>query len=340
MHAVVESNHPDFSRLWTRLVENDPLQNPLYTPGRPQASEGVGDYSDRSFMVLGDEEPVFGCSLTLHTDEQGRRCLGYFGIEASTLVNRQSMHAGSNSFSPDAGRLLQTHFCQLIESLRPDALDYLDPVACGLMSPLTQVLLERGGRPTVCESRLINLALSKRALLRLVSAPYRRLIDWGRNNLELDVLSGSQAAVSQTRFEDLFLAGETPTELSTLAHWQTCHELMLKGQGYLVRARQRGFAPATAAFVHNSKTAYYVMDDTLLDDGHRPLLQSMVWQAIEHARDIGCSQFDMGCIRKDNRRAAAAEQDEVDSLTPRRIVLDPDSFGGTPQTRLKVSLSQ
>ena len=32
---------------------------------------------------------------------------------------------------------------QLIEEIQPDAIDYLEPVSCGFMSPVTQVLLEK-----------------------------------------------------------------------------------------------------------------------------------------------------------------------------------------------------
>ena len=332
MYAVIETTDNNFYRYWNQLVENDPLQNPLYTPARAVADLARGEYSDRSFLILDDDEPVFGCSMTLHTDEQGRRCLGYFGIEASMLVNRHSMRKPSNNFSPRAVQLLQAHFCQLIEELRPDALEYLDLVSCGLMSPVTQVLLERGGRPTVCKSRLINLALSRRALLSLISEPYRRLIAWGQDNLELDVLTGRQAANAETRFAELFETSRELLQHTTFTHWQTCHELMLAGKGFMVRARQSGYEPATALFIHNNHTSYYVIDDTVLDTSRRPVLHSMLWQAINYGKELGCRQFDMGCVRQ-TPQASDTDSDDTREL-------DPDRFGGTPQTRLKVSLVQ
>jgi hypothetical protein len=99
------------------------------------------------------EEPIFGCSLTMHLDEQGRKCIGYFGREASSLMNQATMQTTSNSFRPEAIRLLQEHINQLIEEIQPHAIDYLDPVSCGVMSPITQVLLEKGAIPIVQQGR-------------------------------------------------------------------------------------------------------------------------------------------------------------------------------------------
>tara|TARA_B110000483_G_scaffold118943_1_gene143742 strand:- start:628 stop:795 length:168 start_codon:yes stop_codon:yes gene_type:complete len=38
---------------------------------------------------------------------------------------------------------------QLIEEIQPHAIDSLDPVSCGVMSPFSQVLLEKRATPIV-----------------------------------------------------------------------------------------------------------------------------------------------------------------------------------------------
>ena len=69
--------------------------------------------------------------------------IGYVGREASCYMNQATMQVSSNSFRPEAIRLLQERTNQLIEAIQPDAIDYLEPVSCGFMSPVTQVLLEK-----------------------------------------------------------------------------------------------------------------------------------------------------------------------------------------------------
>lgn len=93
MHAVIENSDSGFFQYWDRLVANDPVQNPIYMQQRADSlkiKDSAAQFTDRSFLVMAAEEPVFGCSLTLHLDEQGRKCIGYFGREASSHINQSS----------------------------------------------------------------------------------------------------------------------------------------------------------------------------------------------------------------------------------------------------------
>ena len=76
MHAVIESTDNQFQQYWNKLVESDPLQNPLYAPPHSN-TDADGRYQNHSFMVVREQEPVFGCSLTSITDTNGLRRLGF-----------------------------------------------------------------------------------------------------------------------------------------------------------------------------------------------------------------------------------------------------------------------
>ena len=330
MFAVVDTTNSDFSRHWNRLLANDPLQNPLYAPPREHAGWEDTEFSDRSFLVLSRGEPVFGCSLTLHTDARGRRCLGYFGIEASTLVNRHSMESPSNNFRPEAIRLLQEHFSYLMEELKPHALEYFDPVACGLMSPVTQVLLERGGVPTVYRASNISLVPTEETLWGGVSESCRELIEWGRDKLRFTFTAGVDVDQVQTRIPALLASGGDNAAKATLSHWHTCRELVRQGNGFILQAEHAGAGAVSALFVHNDTTCHYVIDDALLAPGQHPVMHSVIWQAMVRSRQLGCTRFDLGCVTRKGQTPGA------DQAT----MLDPIQFGGTPQTRMKVSLQQ
>ena len=119
MHTVIENHDARFQERWNTLYSNDPWQNPLYfsegdSENLPVSAGSPGDYRDRSFLVVSDDQPIFGCSMTLHIDDQGKKRPGYFGMEASTHVYRASMMTPSNNFQPEAIRLLQQHIDSIL----------------------------------------------------------------------------------------------------------------------------------------------------------------------------------------------------------------------------------
>jgi hypothetical protein len=77
-------------------------------------------------------------------------------------MNQVTMQAPSNSFCPEAIRLLQERINQLIEEIQPDAIDYLDPVTCGVMQPVTEVLLEKRAIPIVQHAQIWEAMLQSR----------------------------------------------------------------------------------------------------------------------------------------------------------------------------------
>ena len=329
MHAVIETTDAGFAENWSRLFANDPLQNPLYAQRSIECLELADKeihFTDRSFLVISEDEPVFGCSLTLHTDRQGRKCMGYFGMEASTHVNRATMLSSSNNFRPQAIELLQRQFNRLIDEIQPDSLEYLDPVSCGIMSPLTQLLLEKGARPSLQKVQLIDLSLSGRALNRNLRKSHRRLIRWGQRNLHIEIVSGAtfdsaRSQCLQAGRRQSVAPGATP-----FSSWQACEQLIRQGDAFGVQAEYRGQLAASALFVHTDKTCHFVFADTMPQSPAQPILLSLVWAAILHSQKLGCCRFDLGCS------GGAEVNDAGDTACAA-------GFGGESQIRLKVTLT-
>lgn len=325
MHTVIENHDARFQEHWKTLYCNDPWQNPLYfSEGDAQilpASAGnPGNYRDRSFLVVSNDQPVFGCSMTLHIDDQGKKRLGYFGMEASTHVNRASMMNPSNNFQPEAIRLLQQHIDSILMEENPSFIEYLDPVSCGIMSPVTQVLLEKGGRPTVQQVQVIDLKQSERALYRQICRPYREAIRWGKKNLSLDIVSGESAASEQ------FLA-QHASMLERSVALKNYIKLVRWGQGFLVQCRYEGETVASALFVNSNKTCQFVNGDLRDSSLPEPVIHTLFWQGIVVGKYLNCDQFDLGY-------SATGLMSQVDDD------LTPEQFGGTSHTRLRVSLTQ
>lgn len=335
MHTVIDTSDARFQQHWHKLLNNDPLRNPLYEsiwgrtagigPGATELANGA-TYTDRSFLVISEDEPVFGCSLTLHVDEHGRKRLGYFGLDACTHVNRTSLNNPSNNFCPEAIRLLQQHIDQLLDEEQPEAIDYLDPVSCGIMSPVTQVLLEKGAIPTVQQIQLIDLEKPLAQLKSQIHQSYQEAIEWGNQNLTIKIIQGGQ---TESGFGDSDTYSASSAEQGRTL--ESCVDLLNQGQGFLVQAEYEDSLVASALFVYSARTCQYVFAD-LLSDGvkdlqGKPVLHSVLWRAVMQAKGLGCAQFDFG-----NQHQSA--------MTVDHNQLSPGMFGGLAHTRLKVSLQQ
>lgn len=323
MNAVIETSDSGFFQYWDKLCANDPVQNPIYMQQRSE-SKSVNDtapeFTDRSFLVMVAEEPIFGCSLTMHLDEQGRKCIGYFGREASSHVNQSSMQASTNNFRPEAIRLLQQHINQLIEEFQPHSINYLDPVCCGVMSPVTQVLLEKGATPIAQKAQIIDLSVSKRDLQRGMTKSCRGMVEWGRRNLEIEVISGE--AFDESLADR---AGEIYAD-----NRLTYEALIRKGNGFLVQGRYNNELVSSGLFVHNNKTCHLVSAQRLSDSVDRPVLHALIWEAIQQGKGLQCHQFDFGSSAMNS--PAELPQSEHD--------FSASAFGGESHARLRITLDR
>lgn len=321
MHAVIDTENNAFNDYWNKLVAADPGQNPLYAPARDTDDVAGQSFIDHSFMVVSEQEPVFGCSLTLNQDKEGRRRLGFLGREASNLVNRRSLVKSSNNFQPEVIRLMQDHFRQLIDEVQPDTLEFLDPVSCGLMSPLTQVLLECGALPAVKKCQVLNLALPRADLLNKVDSQYRKLIEWGNENLCFDVIRGDRLEQLVSRLPELCNAAA----VDDADAWSAYRELIEQGKGFVVQAwspeSHSGTDRISGLFIHNHHSCHYVLDDSSLQVDDLGLLHALLWRAIMHSRNIQCRHFDFG------------------GWASNHSSIDAEKFGGVAHTRIKVSLN-
>ncbi len=329
MHAVIDASDSGFFQYWNKLCESDSVQNPIYMQQRldsRSAKEDAPQFTDRSFLIMAAEEPVFGCSLTLHLDEHGRKCIGYFGREASSHVNQSTFSTPTNNFRPDAIRLLQDHINRLIEEIQPHSIDYIDPVSCGVMSPVTQVLLEKGATPVVQKAQVIDLSISQRKLYRSLTKSCRGMVAWGRRNLEIEVISGDRFDYSQGEYAAAINTGSVPFENDKL----TYAALIEKGNGFLVQGRYRGELVSSSLFVHNSKTCHYVFADNVSGSPDRPVLYALVWEAILRSKEMHCSQFDFGSTTVSNSTEASHSN----------TGLTASSFGGESHARLHVTLDR
>jgi len=327
MHAVIENSDSGFFQYWDRLVANDPVQNPIYMQQRADSlkiKDSAAQFTDRSFLVMAAEEPVFGCSLTLHLDEQGRKCIGHFGREASSYINQSSIQAPTNNFRPEAVRLLQAHIGQLIEEIQPYSIEYLDPVCCGVMSPITQVLLNHGGRPVPQRSQLIDISIPERELYRNMSKSCRGMVEWGRRHLDIEIVHGDCFDVSTNEHS----VSSNLEKVFTYNDKFIYESFVKRGNGFLVQGRYRNELAASSLFVHNKKTCHQVFAENKSGSLDRPVLHALIWEAMLHSKGASCSQFDFA--------GTAIWASSKNTLRPEDF--NASSFGGERHVQLRITL--
>ena len=334
MHSVIEASDSGFSQHWNTLYANDPVQNPLYMQLAGQHLEAAVEqpfFTDRSFLIMARDEPVFGCSLTMHVDDQGRNCMGYFGLEASTHVNRSTMSEISNNFMPEATLLLQEHIYKLMEEIQPRSVEYLDPISCGIMSPVTQVLLGKGGKPVVQQAQVIDLSLAERVLYRNIARSSRRRIEWGRRNFEIEIVSGRNLEKLTLDYTNAMQVNRRIGLAKLDGAARLAYEkLIQQGNGFLVHASYKDELIASSLFVHTDRICHFVLADVFTESLDRRVLPALIWEAILHGKAMNCSQFDLG-------RYPILDPSESVDLKSQFIA---EYFGGESQARLIVTLDQ
>lgn len=337
---LVKSGNQNFSVYWNELMASCELQNPLYnlTSSAIDAASleykhavssvsGVEDFSslltegDFSFVLLENGEPILACSILLTSTENGQRRLGYRGLGAATHFSQGALKSSSNNISPASFRVLTEYIKRLLRELEPDVIEFQDALSCGVMSPFSQYLIANGALPIVSTAKFLNLASSRRSLIRDVSKAVRGGIQWGRRNLQLSVRSDNLALYDYFKSDDL-----TQDDGScgiAVSLWQSKHELkaLVHSQlGFIVNATYEGLQVGAAMFACQNGTAQYLGCQASSADLQKEVISSLVWKGVLHAKAAGCSELIL-----DHHFDVQSEN-----------LIDFGGFGGESLSRLKV----
>ena len=222
--------------------------------------------------------------------------------------------------------LLRAHIGQLIEEIQPHSIEYLDPVYCRVMFPMTQVLLNHGGRPVPQRSQLIDIPIAERELHRNMSKSCRGMVEWGRRHLDLEIVHGDCFDVLTNEHFVSSNLEKVFTENNKFIY----DSLGKRGNGFLVQGRYRNELVARSLFVHNNKTSHQVFAENKSGSLDRPVLHALIWEAILDSKRASCSQFDFGSI--------AIWASSKNSLKPDDFYTS--SFDGERHVQLRITLKR
>jgi hypothetical protein len=187
------------------------------------------------------------------------------------------------------------HMEQLARAHAIHAAEMAGGPAGGLLSPVDQACLDRGGRPGLRVRAEADLTASEAVLRRDVRDSYRSLINWGQQHIRLayaNAANPDRALLGALRDFHARTAGRVVHGEAT---WSALFAPVANGTGEISMGYlDDGELVAGALVIDEGETAYYalaVYDRERFDKpmGHGPLFDAML-----RARARGRTRFDFG----------------------------------------------
>lgn len=320
---------PDFSALWASL-ERKTWRHALYGPKNLQFySAYFGHvFVDRSVVAVIGDEPVAGLRVTEHRREDGTTVFSAFG---QPTLYVESHHAGVRG-RRDSYAAIKAHVRELLARSDSWSWDHAEHLADGSLTPLGRHLLSGGGVPLVAAVQVIDLRQTEDTLFSELSKSFRWSVNWGRKNLKLSLLD--KTSVRSTDIEAFRRLHVEAAGRETRSHatWLAQLEMVQAGEAFVCLGEINGELVTAALFPCSTDHCYYGVSASRRDLFDKPVSHVLLWNAICHARALGCISFETGEIRYPYQSPSPTAK-ELGISTFKR------GFGGETRVRMRVVAS-
>lgn len=290
---IIECENRDFQQLWCRLFHIDIIQYPSGSPldiAYSQAYAMNSEFIDRSFIIEERGEALIGVQVSLLKRNGKFVEMSAFGQPVFYLESRNNPPQKLMR----ANTLLKQKMTDLLHEAPGVRIVYRDFLQGGSVSFLGQFFLVHGAGATPYFTHHLSLLPCSADLKRDVRKSYKSLINWGMKHLTIRVLdqhSISEAAVE--RFRKLHIQ-ESGRETRSAETWHIQYQQILNGDAFIVFGELSGELVSAAFFHHSDRYCIYGVSASIRALFDKPLSHSILWTAILHAKQIGCSVFDFG----------------------------------------------
>lgn len=327
---LIESSSLGFDSIWTQLNQGAAWRHALYGPLNIRFYESyhLNKFTDRSVVVISDNALVAGLRVTTHVDESGVTIFSCFG--------QPTIFIEARALSPGVRRHIHSTIKEYVRDLMSQPTcwrwEHAEHLEAGYISEFGRHMLAIGGTPTVGTTQLLDLAESEEALLSGLTKTFRWCVNWGRKNLSIQLLDCSTIKMADVeRFRELHTeaAGRETRNHDT---WVKQYEMVLGKEGFLILGEIDGRLVTAALFPYSSDHCYYGVSASCreLFGNDKPLSHVLLWQAICHARKLGCRWFETGDLRFPYQVPPPSEK-EMNISTFKR------NFGGRTFARLRIT---
>jgi len=288
---VIRTGSDSFKRLWQELWEQDTLQIPYFsTSWVPYYTEYHDDgvFNDKSFVIVDNKVPLIGLNIGLWDKKDGSQKLSGVGTPVAYLKTY------GNYSMTGAERLLRKEVDGILSQFPKAYLHYLECLNDGELSFFGGYLLDKGAVATPVSMQMIDLALSEDDLYLGVRKSYKSLINWGAKNINLQLIDSENVTpdlFEQFRQLHIKVAGR---ETRSKATWGLQYYQVKNREAFVLLGELEGVLVTAALFQYTAKNCFYGVSVSKRELFDKPMSHNLLWQAILHAKRLGCQYFEPG----------------------------------------------
>lgn len=325
---IIDSANPKFLSALDGLSHNTYWQSSLYQRSTIDwIKESHPSFAtpavDVSFAVVQNDKPAFvfigyrqdtGNSVLVSTYQ-------YPSISLQTdFLSRNTKKAILKELDDRVGDSADVHYR-----------DYLQD---GLLSIVSEYLLEKGATAKPAFSSVIDLSADIDQIKRGLRKSYKSLINWGNREIKPKLIQHD--SVDGEILDDFrrLHARVSGRETRTLDSWNKQLEMVRLKDAFLVYGHLNNELVSAGFFICSNDHLYYGSSASRRDLFEKPMFHTLMWSALEHAKAQGIKWFEVG-------DQVFCNHPQSPQPTPKEISISnfKSGFGGNAKTYLDISLS-
>ena len=170
-------------------------------------------------------------------------------------------------------------------------------------------------------TRIIDLKLSESQLKRSIRKSYHSLVNWGLNNLKIDIHDKSNIKWEIIeKFRQLHIK-ESKRETRSINTWRKQFDAISNGDAFCITAYFEEEFVSAAYFICPDKICYYASSVSKRDLFDKPINHAIIWCAILECKRKGVFLFNIGSTYE-------SKSDNLSSKKEKNIAYFKEGFGG------------
>ena len=249
-------------------------------------------FDNYSFLCI-EQNIVVACFVaSVDRDENNNAHLSAFREYPAFYFERPDL---SNSTQKAVNKAVKKHFDSVMTNQPVHTIQVLDSLAKGELNTISLSLLnENDSQATPYFTQLIDLSLNESERKSLLRKSYKSLINWGKNNLEIQVLDSVNICwedIESIRQLHIEVAGRETRSCKT---WEVQYDGIKASEGFAMIGKLDGKLVSASLFFYNQQNCSYAVSVSRRDFFDKPISHALLWEAMAYAQQKGCHYFEMG----------------------------------------------
>ena len=287
---VVESGSSKFNSFWYELLQDCGFMSSLYSLSIKEFyKENVlnNGYSakDCSFIIIQNDSPIFGFCGSIVYDGNDRSLLSY---EVPSI----SIEKGEK-ITKNIEALIIKKFSGILKNSNQKVY-FHDFLFDNSLSIIGKYLLKNNASSKVIYTQVIDLSLDIVQLKKETRKSYKSLINWGGKNLDIEIFDSCTIALEHMESYRVLHRNVSGSSTRSKSSWLKQLQMVKNKEAFLVLGRFKNNLVSAGFFHITHKNCYYASSASVRELFDKPIFHSLIWAAINYAKEKGCLHFEMG----------------------------------------------